>query len=182
MKTERRRKSIKSAKYLLYRIWYGNAIVYVGRTKQPLQDRIHGHLFRKPMQRVIEYGQVSKIEYTELPTEADMNLYEIYYILKLHPTLNVDDKAKDNLTISLPELTWLPWTTHLWEKWGNEIRRTDEMEAAGKQKYRDVTDQISSLRAMHAQGLITQDEYEKKKDALREEQILLYDKYIRPKR
>lgn len=37
--------------FLIYRIWYGDCLVYVGRTKQPLQSRIRGHLFNKPMHR-----------------------------------------------------------------------------------------------------------------------------------
>ena len=69
--------------FLIYRIWYGNCLVYVGRTKQPLQSRIRGHLFSKPMHRTVNIEQVTKIEYAELGSEADMNLYEIYFILKL---------------------------------------------------------------------------------------------------
>ena len=80
--------------FLIYRIWYGDCLVYVGRTKQPLQSRIRGHLFNKPMHRTVNIEQVTKIEYAELGSEADMNLYEIYYILRLHPPLNVDDKAE----------------------------------------------------------------------------------------
>lgn len=30
--------------YILYRIWYGQCLAYVGRTKQPLQARIRGHI------------------------------------------------------------------------------------------------------------------------------------------
>lgn len=87
--------------FLIYRIWYGNCLVYVGRTKQPLQSRIRGHLFSKPMHRTVNIEQVTKIEYAELGSEADMNLYEIYYILRLHPPLNVDDKARDDLSVTL---------------------------------------------------------------------------------
>ena len=61
--------------FVLYRIYYGENIVYIGRTKQPLQDRIRGHMFKKPMQRSISIDNVSKIEYAEFQTEADMNLY-----------------------------------------------------------------------------------------------------------
>ena len=39
--------------FIIYRIWYGDILVYLGRTKQPLQSRIHGHLFKKPMHRSI---------------------------------------------------------------------------------------------------------------------------------
>ncbi len=54
---------MRQTKYL-YRIWYRDVIVYVGRTKQPLQDCIHGRLFRKLTQRAVvmrgtnEYGCV----------------------------------------------------------------------------------------------------------------------------
>ena len=60
--------------FLLYRIFYQGAggkdtIVYIGRTKQPLQTRIRGHLFAKPMHRTISIEQVTKIEYAQLPTD-----------------------------------------------------------------------------------------------------------------
>ena len=87
----------KEPTFIIYRIFYDDQIVYVGRTKQPLTTRIHGHLFQKPMHRTVHIDQVSKIEYATLQTEADMNLYEIYYILKYHPPLNVDDKARDRI-------------------------------------------------------------------------------------
>ena len=111
--------------FLIYRIWYGNCLVYVGRTKQPLQSRIRGHLFSKPMHRTVNIEQVTKIEYAELGSEADMNLYEIYYILRLHPPLNVDDKARDDLSVTLPELEWKEFTTPLWEGWRQEIAKQD---------------------------------------------------------
>ena len=111
--------------FLIYRIWYGNCLVYVGRTKQPLQSRIRGHLFSKPMHRTVNIEQVTKIEYAELGSEADMNLYEIYYILRLHPPLNMDDKARDDLSVTLPELEWKEFTTPLWEGWRQEIAKQD---------------------------------------------------------
>lgn len=92
--------------FILCRIYYGNYLAYLGRTKQPLQARIRGHMFAKPMHRVIDIHNVTKIEYTMLQTEADMNLYEIYFINLWKPPLNVDDKARDDLTIKLPELSW----------------------------------------------------------------------------
>lgn len=35
--------------FLIYRIWYGNCLVYVGRTKQPLQSRIRGRTIKRGM-------------------------------------------------------------------------------------------------------------------------------------
>jgi hypothetical protein len=87
--------------YILYRIFYGGDIAYWGRTKQPLQDRIRGHLFKRAMHREIDIDAVSKIEYAEFSSEADMNVYEVYFINLYKPTRNYDDKARDALTVTL---------------------------------------------------------------------------------
>lgn len=111
--------------FILYRIWYGDCLVYLGRTKQPLQSRMHGHMFAAPMHRAIDIHNVTLIEYTELPTEADMNLYEIYFINMYKPPLNVDDKARDNLTIVLPELKWQPFIPKNWDSWKMQLKSND---------------------------------------------------------
>lgn len=55
---------MKSPKgFILYRIWYGDHLAYLGRTKQPLRARIRGHMFNKPMHRSIDIHNVTKIEY-----------------------------------------------------------------------------------------------------------------------
>lgn len=99
--------------------------MYLGRTKQPLQARLRGHMFANPMHRAIDIKNVTKIEYTELATEADMNLYEIYYINLWKPPLNVDDKARDDLTITLPELEWREFIPTKWEDWKRELSRSE---------------------------------------------------------
>jgi len=71
--------------------------------------------------RPADINQVSKIEYHEFDTEADMNLYEIYMILTLHPPLNVDDKTRDYPTVTLPAIDWQIFSTPLWEKWKQKI-------------------------------------------------------------
>lgn len=111
--------------FILYRIWYGNHLAYLGRTRQPLQARIRGHMFAAPMHRAIDIHNVTLIEYTELPTEADMNLYEIYFINLWKPPLNVDDKAKDDLTIVLPALTWQEFHPANWEWWKRQLKSSD---------------------------------------------------------
>lgn len=146
-------------RHLLYRIYYGSDIVYVGRTSQPLQDRIRGHLFKKPMLREIEIEKVSKIEFTELSSQADMFLYEIYFINLWHPKLNRDDKALDDLTISLPDLSWRPFHTSLWEKWKHEIEQIDREEAQRKQKKEEKITAISTLRRKLKSGEISEDDY-----------------------
>jgi len=108
-------------KFIIYRIYYGSNIVYVGRTKQPLQSRIRGHMFKKPMHRLVDINHVTKIDYAELGSEADMFLYEIYYINTIKPPLNVDDKADDNLSATLPELEFKDFWPKNFDKWKTEL-------------------------------------------------------------
>ena len=70
---------------------------------------------------MIDIFSVSHIEVAECRTEADMFLYEIYYINKYKPATNKDDKSKEELTIILPELDFQ--TLHnekIMEKWKKE--------------------------------------------------------------
>jgi len=112
--------------YLLYKVFYkgseGEFIAYLGRTKQRINSRLRGHFKQLPMHKMIDIFSVSRIEVAECRTEADMFLYEIYYINKYKPTLNKDDKSKEELTIELPELDFK--TLHnekIMEKWKREI-------------------------------------------------------------
>lgn len=167
--------------FLLYRIYYGDTLVYVGRTKQPLQTRIRGHLFAKPMHRTIAIEQVTRIEYARLKTEADMNLYEIYYILKWKPPLNVDDKTRDSLTIRLPDLIWLPFVTEdlkpqIWQKWQAEIEsRVTEYDLM-KRRYHEIPEAKALLRSMYNMGEIDEAEMRRGLIALDNEKNILYDK------
>lgn len=147
--------------FILYRIWYEDTLVYLGRTKQPLQTRIHGHLFKKPMHRSISINLVTKIEYTEFPTEADMNLYEIYFINLWKPLLNIDDKCKDELTVHLPDVKWKPFTTSLWDKWEKEIMAMDKEYQMKKQEKAAKVEMDRFMRRKWHRGEITEKEYDK---------------------
>ena len=104
---------------ILYRIYYKfpdsptDEIVYIGRTKNNLTQRLRNHFFKHPFQRVLDIEAVTHIEYTELATVADMFVAEIVLINKLKPLLNVDDKAGDELTIEI-DLSGMEWK--LWDK------------------------------------------------------------------
>lgn len=156
--------------FLLYRIYYdgpaGDSLVYVGRTKQPLQDRIRGHLFAKPMHRSIDIRLVTRIEYARLKTEADMNLYEIYYILKDRPPLNVDDKARDSPTVSLPELGWTEFKTPLWEKWVEALDTKATERERMKRRLRDLPQEMAVLRSRYKMKEISESEFWDQKEAL----------------
>lgn len=116
----------KGKEYILYKIYAEDCLLYLGRTSQPLQARLHGHFFKKPMLREINIEIVTRIEYAVFPTQADMFLMEIYYINKLKPPLNKDDKARDELTITLPEVQFQEYICPLMDKWREEIRVMDE--------------------------------------------------------
>ena len=76
-------------------------IVYVGKTIQ----------FRRRMQRhfVSEEGRfkdkgITRIDMAKTKSEADMHLYEMYYINKYKPEYNEKDLGYDELTVELPSL------------------------------------------------------------------------------
>lgn len=91
----------------LYKIYYrtesgDEELVYVGRTRQKIAERLRGHFAGKAMMRKLDPRLLTKVEVASFPTVADMYLYEIYYINLYKPELNRDDKAKDELTVHLP--------------------------------------------------------------------------------
>lgn len=118
--------------HLVYRIYYGDEVVYVGRTSQPLSDRLRGHFFKKKRYILIDINQVTKIDYSVYKTVADMYLYEIYWINILHPRLNRNDRAADNLTVSLPNVRWMSYQPRLFEKWKQDIN--EQRAKAGKKE------------------------------------------------
>lgn len=119
----------------LYKIYFDNGLlVYLGRTRQKLQDRLRGHFFAKPMHRFLDARHVTKIEYAECKTISDMYLYEIYYINKLKPGSNTDDKASDDLTVTLPELEFKEFECHLMDKWRDQIIEEERRKLERQQK------------------------------------------------
>lgn len=159
--------------FLVYRIFFGDTLVYVGRTKQSLQNRIRGHLFGKPMHRKIAIEQVTKIEYAEFQTEADMNLYEIFFILKEHPPLNVDDKTADYPTVTLPDVEWHVFRTPLWKKWCQQISDTTTEYEKRLKRFREIPEEMTVLRAAKRIGDIPEDVFYAQYDALKEELVQL---------
>lgn len=159
----------RTKKHTLYRIYYGEHIVYVGRTNQPLGTRIRGHLLAKPMHRKLNIDLITRIEYAEFESEADMNLYEIYYILTLHPPLNVDDKTRDYPTVRLPEVEFTKAEFPLWNKWKKEILETGNEYQRLRARRNEIVEEQRVLRSMWHTGGLTEDEYYKKHDQLTKE-------------
>lgn len=152
-------KPVNFGGFILYRIFYGEHLVYLGRTKQPLQSRIRGHLFKKPMQRELHIEQISRIDFPTFASEADMNLYEIYYINKWKPPLNRDDKAPDELSVDLPEVEWRLFETPLWEKWRAEIIAAGAIHEEKKRRKLAFFEQDREMRRKRRNDEITEEEY-----------------------
>lgn len=89
--------------YLYRFIDENNQVIYVGKTIQNLRDRFRGH-YHLPEKC---YEQTVKIEYATLDTEADLGIYEIYYINQLKPVYNTDFLWDGELSIVLPDLEWI---------------------------------------------------------------------------
>lgn len=126
-------------KYLLYKIYYKSeanedVLVYIGRTKQPLNTRLRGHFFKAPMVREIDIWSVSKIEYASFPTEADMFVMEIILINWYKPLLNKDDKAKDRLTIPFQEAPFVRYECPHIEKWKRELAEREQLYRDSQEK------------------------------------------------
>ena len=137
--TTRKIRKAKKGKRIIYRIWYGDEIVYVGRTTQQLTDRLRGHFFRHKRYIIIDINQVTKIEYQEHRTIADMYLYEVYYINMFHPRLNRDDRAPDELTVKLPAVKWTEYVPRLMDEWRErENQRRAEQEEKSKARKKEV--------------------------------------------
>lgn len=155
------------AKRILYRVYYANELVYVGRTSQPLQTRLRGHFFKAPMMRTLDINMVTKVEYTELTTEADMFLYEIYFINLWKPKLNVDDKSKEILTVNLPDVKWQEFTIPLLDKWKEQIAKKDADMDSNQQSLHAYRVKLHEARQQYYKGLIDTQEFTKLADEYR---------------
>ena len=132
--------------HTLYKIYYNLNCVYLGRTNQPITSRLRGHFFAKPMHKVVDIKFVTKVEVCTLKTEADMYLYEVYYINKLKPTLNRDDKAFDELSVILPELDWQEYNPPRMAIWIKAITEKEEAERVHWEKQNKRLDERQEAR------------------------------------
>lgn len=150
--------------YILYKIYYKNDLVYLGRTKQNLQIRLRGHFFGKPMHRKIDINQVTKIEYANFKSESDMFLYEVYYINKYKPALNVGNKAHDDLTINLPDIKFIEFRCKLMDKWIAQINEENSKYEQEKKEKQIRFELSRKMRKKWHNGEISEDEYYKFKE------------------
>ena len=83
--------------YYVYFYYVNDELIYVGRTKT-VWARYNAHLREHDL-----YSQITKIIIYEFLSDADMMLYEKYYITLYHPPLNKADTQWNKPSILLPE-------------------------------------------------------------------------------
>lgn len=73
-------------------------IVYIGKSNSNLYERSCTSAQERTK------GNFSKIELYSMPTHADTNIYEMYFIAKYRPRFNIDSCYPDKPTFELPKL------------------------------------------------------------------------------
>ena len=73
-------------------------VVYIGKSNSNLYERSCTSAQERTK------GNFSKIELYSMPTHADTNIYELYFIAKYNPKFNSDSRCIDNPTFELPKL------------------------------------------------------------------------------
>lgn len=121
IRLKKKRRATRGHRFV-YRMWYGDEMIYVNRTAQSLAPVFRRHFFAPCKQRPkIDLLQVTKIQYQEFATYADSALYVCYYRNKYKPRLNGGLWQKDRLSINLPLVHWNEWINEqLMARWREE--------------------------------------------------------------
>lgn len=90
----------------IYRYIYRDEIIYVGKTKRELSQRILEH---ENELKFMPYLSECKIQYFETATNVEMDIAEKYYINLYSPKLNVVDMEHASFNFKLPAQNWLDY-------------------------------------------------------------------------
>lgn len=104
-----------------FRHYRSGAVIYVGKTNRTIKKRMNEHFGGKGHLSKACYETVGKIEYVEVPSDADALLVEQYLINKYKPKYNKSGKSSDNQSLRFSIMMFF-LTVGKWEVY--EIRRT----------------------------------------------------------
>lgn len=152
--------------YIIYKVYYGDILAYIGQTAQQINRRLHKHFFAASHIRKIDPRAVTKVEVAVCLTRADMNVYEKYYIELLKPPLNSLEKDTDLLTIRLPDLDFCAVDIPLMDKWRAKIAEKENEESLQKKANHERFIALQELKRKRRCGEISEDEYDIMRDAL----------------
>ena len=97
-------------------------LVYVGKSNSNLYERSCTSAQERTK------GNFSKIELYSMPTHADTNIYELYFIAKYNPKFNSNSRCIDNPTFELPKLK----PKYTLERIGTESFEVEQIDAHPK--------------------------------------------------
>lgn len=152
--------------FIIYKIYYGDILTYIGQTAQQIDRRLHKHFFAASHIRKIDPRAVTKVEVANCVTRADMNVYEKYYIELLKPSLNCLEKDTDLLTIRLPDLNFFPVDIPLMAKWRARIADRENEESLQKKANHERFLALQELKRRRRCGEVSEDDYDILRDEL----------------
>lgn len=88
----------------IYKYVYNDEIIYIGKTKRELSQRILEH---EQELKFMPYLAGCKIFYFETATNVEMDIAEKYYINLYSPRLNIVDMEHASFNFVLPAQNWL---------------------------------------------------------------------------
>lgn len=98
--------------YYVYRFFnINNEIVYVGKTNN-IDSRMRQHFSDKGHLKPEQYAQVQRVEYTECPSQLDMDILEKYLINLWQPPFNTVDRNSSISFFDLKNTKELKWIVY----------------------------------------------------------------------
>lgn len=94
-------------KYYVYRFLdESKEVVYVGKTKQPIEKRMRIHFSNSGHLGKRQIAKVKCVEFIELENRTEMDIAELYYINKWKPLFNIQSKYDDDCLTYSRDDTW----------------------------------------------------------------------------
>lgn len=135
--------------FYVYRYVYQNQIIYVGKTKRDLCERISEH---KVERKFLPY-LTADIEFITCKTHVEMDIYEKYFINLWSPILNIVDMEHAEFSFQIPKQMWRKYTDGNHLKAKNQRRNPlDEKRNELLQELEDIEEKETKLG--HLEGLL----------------------------
>jgi len=146
-------------------------ILYVGKTKTSLGNRMGQHFGSNGHLPNECYKQVKAIEYIQTANMAEMDIKEIYYINKWKPPFNTAKKMRDKLYVEIDEFeTWC-----LYEPEIERVKRElNKLQSEKDTLFSEKSEALESIKRLEEENKIMK----KENRTIEEELIKLKEKYV----
>lgn len=156
-------------------------VIYVGRTVN-LNNRMRQHFGGKKGHLPVDcYKAVSRVDYLELNSKADMNIVELYFIGKYRPMYNTKDNTS-NVSLEINELkyAWLKYDPKKSKQWYEDsIVKNDVVWA--QEKVSSLEGTIKELEIKSLKQEIELEDYKRELTIAKETIINLSREVVSPK-